>query len=186
MTWQRRARFVRPFTTRRKHNDPGHDRRGLPVRRPLSDADDRDGGGTVSAFDRLMAKVSDTENCWTWVGSKHPAGYGQMWNGVRVEQAHRISFRIFNGEIPAGFEIDHICRNRGCVNPDHLRAVTHRENMRASDALMGVNARKTSCKRGHPLAGDNLFVSVQGARQCRECLRMHARNARSRRKQCTI
>ena len=140
-------------------------------------------GGTN--IPRLLAKIEQLPSgCWQWKASKYPAGYGQMWNGSRVEQAHRISFREFVGDIPDGCEIDHICRNRSCVNPEHLRAVTHRENMRASDSVMGLNAKKTHCKRGHPLSGENLRVEQSGARQCRECLRMHARNARSRRREC--
>lgn len=138
-----------------------------------------------SLKDRLLAKVGSTEYCWEWVAAKQPTGYGQMWNGKRPEQAHRISYRVHKGDIPTSCEIDHVCRNRSCVNPDHLRAVPHRENMRVSDTVMGRNAAKLYCKRGHPLLGENLYVTRKGHRQCRECLRLHARNARSRRKSCT-
>jgi hypothetical protein len=139
---------------------------------------------TVEA--RLLAKIEHVADCWQWTGAKQPTGYGSLWNGARPEQAHRISFRLYKGEIPKGCEIDHLCRNRGCVNPEHLRAVPHRENMRVSDTVMGRNAAKMFCKKGHPLAGTNLYVSPKGSRQCRECLRMHARNAKARRRQCTI
>jgi hypothetical protein len=100
-----------------------------------------------------------------------------LWNGVRVEQAHRISYRLHCGDIPEGMEIDHLCRNRGCVNPDHLRVVPHRENMRVSDTEMGRNAAKLVCKRGHPFT-----VVINGTRQCRICMNMRARSYKARRR----
>lgn len=136
--------------------------------------------------ERILSKFEvRVDGCWHWTAAKQPTGYGTVWNGARPEQAHRVVFRLSGGEIPEGCEIDHICRNRSCVNPAHLRAVPHRENMRVSDTEMGRNAAKMFCKRGHPFAGENLSVTSTGARQCRECLRLHARNARARRKQCT-
>jgi hypothetical protein len=133
---------------------------------------------------RLRAKfiVEETTGCWRWTGASQPTGYGQMWNGKRPEQAHRISYRLYRGEIPCDCEIDHICRNRSCVNPEHLRAVPHRENMRVSDTVMGRNAAKMFCKRGHPFSGRNLIITTTGARQCRICINMHARNAKARRR----
>ena len=137
----------------------------------------------MTAKDRIMAKVRINESgCWDWVGAKQPTGYGQVWNGSRPEQAHRVAYREFVAEIPHGHEIDHQCRNRGCVNPSHLLAVTHKENMHRSESVFGENARKTECKRGHSLSGLNLHITPKGARQCRTCLAMHARNAKARRK----
>lgn len=133
---------------------------------------------------RLTEKFSMNREtgCWDWTAAKQPTGYGQVWNGKRPEQAHRVFYRLFVCEIPDGCEIDHVCRNRGCVNPDHLRAVPHKENMRVSGALMGINARKTHCKRGHELAGRNLRITPSGARQCRACAAMHARRYKSMKK----
>jgi hypothetical protein len=136
---------------------------------------------------RILKKIELTKSgCWAWNASKYKNGYGQVWNGFRTEQAHRVTYKLYIGPIPEGHEIDHICRNRGCVNPAHLRCVTHKENIRCSGAIMGDNARKTHCKRGHPLSGDNLKVCQDGARQCRTCLRMHARNAKARRRDVGI
>lgn len=133
---------------------------------------------------RLLDKCSPEpmSGCWLWFGAHQPVGYGQMWNGSRPEQAHRISYRIYRGPIPLKLEIDHVCHERSCVNPDHLRAVTHAQNIATSNTLMGINARKTECKRGHPLAGDNLRIDVSGNRQCRICINLRGRIAKGRKR----
>ncbi|MBS7545076.1 HNH endonuclease signature motif containing protein [Ancylobacter oerskovii] len=133
---------------------------------------------------RLRVKfIADPDTgCWNWHGAKQPTGYGTLWNGRRPEQAHRISYRLFCGEIGEGNEIDHICRNRGCINPEHLRAVPHRENMRVSNTAMGRNAAKLFCKRGHPFEGSNLIITPRGARQCRACVNMLARKYKARKR----
>lgn len=66
--------------------------------------------------------------CWLWLGSKTQHGYGQIWLNGRIELAHRISYEMFCAEIPATLEIDHLCKNKSCVNPAHLEAVTHQVN----------------------------------------------------------
>ena len=135
-------------------------------------------------FERIMARSVKQGECLVWTGSTQPTGYGQAWNGNRPEQTHRIVYRHVHGEIPSGLEIDHICKNRTCVNPDHLRAVTHRENMMNSDTVMRENADKVFCKRGHELSGSNLRIDRKGGRICRKCIALHASNARARRKLC--
>jgi len=92
-----------------------------------------------------------------------------MWNGKRVEQAHRIAHRLWVGPIGANMEIDHLCRNRACVNPEHLECVPHRENMRRSDTIFGANARKTKCVRGHEFTAQNTRITTAGSRFCRAC-----------------
>ena len=103
--------------------------------------------------------------CWEWTAAKNPKGYGEF-GGVpgRTHLAYRLLFEDVRGPVPPGMQLDHLCRNKGCVNPDHLEVVTPREN--------SFRARKTHCKRGHELAGDNLLSVRRGeGRRCRACTR---------------
>jgi len=108
--------------------------------------------------------------CWKWVGSRNGNGYGNFyWNG-RLRNAHRFAYEHFVGLIPEGLEPDHLCRNRWCVNFEHLEPVTHKENSLRGKSFAAVNAVKTHCPKGHPLSGDNLKInSVTGGRQCGIC-----------------
>lgn len=121
--------------------------------------------------DRFWAKVDRTDDttCWRWLGSVTKAGYGQIWD-YRIQRpnyAHRVSYELAYGAIPQGLEIDHLCRNRRCVNPDHLEAVTQAENARrASDVL-----RTGLCGRGHDQSVYG-YTSPKGRRHCLECLRI--------------
>lgn len=83
-------------------------------------------------------KVNQSGDCWEWTASKNRFGYGQVSNGKKLAKAHRVAYEFDNGPIPAGLDIDHICRNRGCVKPAHLRAVTAKQNgENLSDAFTG-------------------------------------------------
>lgn len=137
-----------------------------------------------SLMDRFLAKCipEPMTGCWIWFGAHQPSGYGQLWNGERPEQAHRIAYRLHCGEIPVGAEIDHRCKNPWCVNPVHLEAVSHAENIRRSNTVMGRNSRKTHCLRGHALYGGNLRIDTSGNRQCRICTNWRAREAKRRKR----
>jgi len=78
--------------------------------------------------ERFWNKVNKTETCWEWTAARHTNGYGAFWSAGRMRPAHRHSYELVEGPIPEGLELDHICHNRGCVNPDHLRPVTTKQN----------------------------------------------------------
>ena len=120
--------------------------------------------------ERLWAKTEKTDYCWEWLGSKNDKGYGfiGLRSGVSAP-AHRVAYELHYGPVPDGLEIDHLCRNRGCVNPDHLEAVSHRVNVLRGVSPHARNARKTHCKFGHPFDEANTGIDVRGDRYCRIC-----------------
>jgi hypothetical protein len=123
--------------------------------------------------------------CWIWGGSTNSGGYGQMQFNKRNAPAHRVSYILAGKTIPEGFDLDHLCRNRWCVNPDHLEPVTRSENVKRGIGreLAGQRqASKTHCPRGHLYAGENLPAYTRPTtgtvhRHCVACKR--ARNKQS-------
>jgi hypothetical protein len=102
--------------------------------------------------------------CWLWVGTWTSDGYPHIWNGVRKanERAHRVSYELYVGLIPEGFTIDHLCRVRCCVNPDHLEPVTRAENIKRSE---NWNKKRKRCDCGREF--DRL--RKDGSRECTVC-----------------
>lgn len=137
-----------------------------------------------SVSERFWAKVDvrGADECWPWLGAPNGSGYGWFNRDGRVLGAHRVSYELVIADIPAGMEIDHLCRNKACVNPAHLEPVTKLENMRRWGAGKD-NAAKTHCRLGHPYAGGNLFLSPDGRRQCRECARAANRRSYAKRRE---
>lgn len=107
----------------------------------------------------------DASTCWLWRGSKDKDGYGVLQRNKRVVRAHRWSYGLLRGDIPAGLVTDHTCQTPACVNPWHIDLVTAAENTRR------VNARKTQCPQGHPYDERNTYYSKKGERYCRTCSR---------------
>lgn len=126
--------------------------------------------------DRFHAKYDIDENgCWIWNSKLRADGYGVIWGGVeegREVRAHRLSYELHHGPIPEGLTVDHVCRVRACVNPDHLRLLERGENVLAGIGPAAVNARKTICKRGHALTEDNVYITRAGYRNCKTCRRL--------------
>ena len=122
---------------------------------------------------RFYKDVKIQGPCWNWVGSMIPNGYGIM-NFARNQHfgAHRVSYAIHIGEIPEGLDIDHLCRNRRCVNPLHLEAVTRAVNIRRGVSPAAQRAKQTHCKRGHEFSESNTWRNCHGWRYCKECDRL--------------
>ncbi len=123
--------------------------------------------------------------CWEWIGAKDPFGYGVFWidERRRKRRAHRISYELLVGPIPNGLTLDHLCRNKSCVNPDHLDPYTSGENSRRSPlAPYWVKAAQTQCVNGHDFTVENTYVRPDRTRDCRRCkaARMRALRAAER------
>lgn len=125
----------------------------------------------ITAKARFEAKYVPEPNsgCWLWVAGLGGNGYGVFWNGVNREVAHRFSYKLYKGPIPDDLELDHLCRMRCCVNPEHLEPVTSAINVLRGMGTGAIYARRTHCERGHLMLGDNLRIKSDGTRQCVQC-----------------
>ncbi|MCT9090599.1 HNH endonuclease [Streptomyces sp. ASQP_92] len=120
--------------------------------------------------DRFLARLTDTERgCWEWIGTRDRYGYGQMWVDGRYRSTHRLAYERLRGPIPDGLEIDHLCRNRACANPDHLEPVTHRTNILRGVSFAACKARQTHCIHGHAFTSATVYRAPNGTRKCRPC-----------------
>ena len=125
---------------------------------------------------KVLSKINATDSCWHWLGTIESQGYGvfsvknEKINKRQNIKAHRYIFSVFNSRLKSGYVIDHICKNRDCVNPNHLRQVTvYENNVTYSSSPIAKNKFKTHCIRGHHLHGEN--VGGVGYRYCMTCKR---------------
>ena len=128
---------------------------------------------STSDRERFDAKWQSDGECWRWTAAIDKHGYGRFSKGGRMRLAHRMSYEGLVGPIPQGMDLDHLCRNRACVNPYHLEPVSRSVNLSRSP-LMARGQNKTHCPRGHMYTPENTRITTQGARACRTCER--ARN----------
>lgn len=138
-------------------------------------------------LDRFNSRVykNGLSGCWEWMGEIQRHGYGRLaitpsskLDGQRSQLAHRVSYEIFKGPIENGMEIDHLCRNRSCVNPDHLEIVSRKENNKR--AVTGY------CKRGHELTEGNYRVGSTGSKNCIKCIKIRNSQYREDKKNLSI
>lgn len=132
-------------------------------------------------FWRYIERDAKT-GCWLWTGALS-LGYGQISDPVapgksKPVRAYALSYRMHKGDVPAGLELDHLCRNRRCCNPDHLEPVTHQENMRRSPIVGRHPNPPTTCKNGHPFSAHNGKHRI-----CHTCLRDATRRYRQKQKE---
>lgn len=135
--------------------------------------------------ERLLNNRKMVKDCWQWTGYKNKKGYGIISYKSKPKQIHRLSYEIYKGRIPKDLTIDHMCRNTLCFNPDHLEAVTLKENILRGFSYAAMNARKTHCNHGHEFSDKNTLnyfrKSKYGPRKVRECKACHLRREQDRR-----
>lgn len=139
-------------------------------------------------LERFLEKfeIDESCGCWVWTANIAGKGYGRMALNGKDYYAHRFSYETYVGEIPDGLVIDHLCRNRLCVNPDHLEPVTNKENLLRGDTIIARCAKATHCPRGHEYSSRNTRVDKRGKRACRACDREYQRLARLRRRRMNV
>jgi hypothetical protein len=132
---------------------------------------------------RFAAKVREDENgCLRWQGYIDRDGYGKFWDGEKITYAHRVAHELFIGPIPDGYEVDHLCRVRDCVQWRHLEAVPPQVNNARSTSPTAMKLRNTTCPQGHEFTPENTYLDPRNGRQCRECRRAADRRRTPRRR----
>jgi len=143
--------------------------------------------GRLAYVARFWAKVAKgaPDECWLWTGAKAD-GYGRLCRNRNWFYAHRVSFGMAGNVIPDGLQLDHLCRNRSCVNPVHLEVVSNWENTLRGQNHAAKLASVTHCPHGHPYDPTNTYVGVDGHRRCRACRRFNGRRYRASRLQVVV
>jgi hypothetical protein len=127
---------------------------------------------------RIQRKVRVVDGCWQWIGYIDRHGYGKIFvTKGRTALTHRFVYQLCNGAIPEGLQLDHLCRNRACFNPEHLEPVTCGENLRRGWAARGG---PPACKNGHEYDEANTYTSPTGRRDCRICIRERVQRYRAK------
>lgn len=137
----------------------------------------------MSVIERIERRVERIpfSGCWIFMGALNTSGYGWVGRGGRgdgVDRAHRITYQHYRGEVPAGKELDHLCRVRSCCNPFHLEAVTRKEHCQRGDVGKTTGAKnraKTHCPKGHEYTSENTYWHQSRKYLCRGCKQCRSR-----------
>ena len=127
--------------------------------------------------ERFWAKVDKSGECWLWMGCRDRDGYGRFKPTTTTPEsgAHRFAYEELVAPIPHPLQIDHLCRNRACVQPDHMEVVTARENTLRGNTVAARRAAQVVCVNGHPFTAENTYRYPSnyrnGGRRCRTCQR---------------
>lgn len=142
---------------------------------------------------RFLEKVefplkNNGSKCWIWLGSyggyTDRNNYGRFWINEKNVTATHFAYEFIGGmKIPESYQIDHLCKNTRCVNPEHLEAVSQQENFRRCTNPYALNKAKTHCKNGHQLSGENVYVAKNGSRKCKECAKIRGKRYREENKE---
>lgn len=129
--------------------------------------------------DSILSRVKKGVGCWEWSGTIGAKGYGRCrWNG-KYMNSHRAVYEILKGAVSSELQLDHLCRNRACVNPDHLEPVSPKINVLRGEGLAAKNAKKTHCPKNHEYSKENTYI-LRNHRYCKECSRMKLRVRRAK------
>ncbi len=119
--------------------------------------------------------------CWVWAAALYRSGYGAFRADDKARRAHIVAYELVAGPVPDGLELDHLCRNKACVNPAHLEPVTRAVNLtRGIGPSLTRARRKPHCKRGHEYDNTNTYVDPAGRRHCRICRDYHRGRSRAK------
>ena len=124
--------------------------------------------GTKTDISEIIRRlVTKSNGCIVWTGA-YNKGYGVVWFNGRLRGVHEVMYEYKHGPVPKGFELGHMYNNR-CVNDEHVKVMTHKENMLMGSNPLAMKARQVECIRGHSLSGSNLYITSEGRRNCKIC-----------------
>lgn len=134
-------------------------------------------------MERFTTKINKTDTCWLWTAGLTKGGYGQFGIGKKKFSAHRFAYELWVGPIPHGMVIDHLCRVKACVRPEHLEAVSQKVNLNRGEH---GNTKKTHCIHGHEFTPENTYVRKTGGRKCKTCTLEAAARSYEKQRQAVV